>query len=317
MSLSIKLRKQAVIMALALLCALTWTSPSAGAAAWQKKEKQNILIVGDRVMDIAWNLGVYPAAMGVRCSIWPLCGQIKNLVQPLGCPECLAGAKKGKLVGFIKKSGIKSALIEKSQPFCLLKPEVNPLDSARILRELGVEVKLVDFSGGLPSAIRRTAALLGREKAGEELVGAYLKAEEKLKAQLAGVKLGKRVVVLNGVYQSATGKSFLRVEAPGGYTDRFILEPLGCHNVGQALFPTTQKPSKGHVTIRRLKGLAGAKPDVIVITGDSAAVQKALAAAVSQEPELARVPVYSLPMYIDSSVIERPGIVSKWLWALR
>ncbi len=65
-----------------------------------------------------------------------------------------------------------------------------------------------------------------------------------------------------------------------------------------------------------------AKPDVIVMTGNPFAVQKALAAAVKKNPALVNVPaikntaIYSLPFYADSSVIEYPAILRQWTDAL-
>ena len=304
-------------LTLALCAALLMASGPASAKKYNKIEKRNMVIIGDRVVDIAYNLGVLPVGMSVRCSLWDLCGKIKIIAQPVGCPGCLSQGKMDKLDALIKAHNIKRVIIEKSQPYCILKPDTNPMDSVGHLQKLGVEIQYVDLSKGVASAIQQTAALLGKEKAGKALALKYEKAVAKLKKQTNGVKLNKRVVVFNGVYQPATGKSFVQVEAPGGYSDKFILEPLGCQNVGAALVRQGKKPNKGRWTIRKLKKLAAVKPDVIVITGDSAAVQKALVAAMLENPGLGKIPVFSLPMYIDSSVIERPQIVAKWLWALR
>lgn len=58
------------------------------------------------------------------------------------------------------------------------------------------------------------------------------------------------------------------------------------------------------------------------MTGDPLAVQKALAGALKENPALADVPairahaVYSLPGYIDASVIEYPHILRRWADAL-
>jgi len=306
-----------LIMAMSAALLLACAGAALAAGNWQKLEKQNIVVIGDRVVDIAYNLGVHPAAMGVRCSIWPLCDKIKMLAKPLGCPECLINAKQDNLTDFISKNNVKLVIIEKSEPFCILKPDVKPTDVAPALKGLDVKVEYVDFSKGIEDAIAQTAALLGKEKAGQDLAAAYAKASADLEAKIAQGKPGKRVVVLNGVYQPETTKTFIRVELPGGYSDKFILGPLGCQNVGDGLVPKGQTPDKGHVTIRKLDALATIQPQAIVITGDGAAVQKALAATVAKHPELGRTPVYCLPLYIDSSVIERPQIVGKWLWALR
>ena len=175
----------------------------------------------------------------------------------------------------------------------------------------------MDFGQGVEEAITQTAAILGKPDEGKALLARYQKAVRKLEKATAGQKLGKRVVVLNGIYQAQTGKAFIQVQAPGGYIDKFILSPLGCMNVGKGLATAGQKPSKGCWTIRRLKGLAKIKPDVVVITGDPAAVQKELAMVMAKQPELCGLPVFSLPNFIGSSVIEQPAIVYKWFWALK
>jgi ABC-type Fe3+-hydroxamate transport system substrate-binding protein len=117
------------------------------------------------------------------------------------------------------------------------------------------------------------------------------------------------------VPQVPPGKSILRVEAPGGYSDRFLLEPLGCVNVGGFFKPSNGKAAKGHYPVRKKKSgmvlspLIKANPDVIIITGDVFAVQKALSRTIMKNPALAAVPaiknldIYSLPFYADSSVI--------------
>ena len=304
-------------LTLAFCAAFALVTSPAIAKKYNKIEKQNIVIIGDRVVDIAYNLGVLPVGISARCSLWEMCGMIKVIAQPVGCPGCLSKGKTGNLTKLIKAKKIKQVIIEKSQPFCILQPDANPLDPVDHLKKLGMDVQYVDFSKGVVSAIEQTASLLGKKKAGKALARNYEKAVAKLKKQLSGAKLGKRVVVLKGVYQAATGKSFLQVEAPGGYSDKFILEPLGCQNVGAALVPRGKKPNKGHWTIRKLKKLVAAKPDVIVITGDSTAVQKALVAAMADNPGLCKIPAFSLPAYIDSSIIERPQIVGKWFWALK
>ena len=73
---------------------------------------------------------------------------------------------------------------------------------------------------------------------------------------------------------------------------------------------------------RKLAGLVEANPDVIVMTGNSFAVQSALHEAVKRNPALAGIPalkndeVYSLPFYCDSGVIEYPAVFKQWQDAL-
>jgi ABC-type Fe3+-hydroxamate transport system substrate-binding protein len=93
-------------------------------------------------------------------------------------------------------------------------------------------------------------------------------------------------------------------------------------NVGNEMVAPGKKPSKGHYSIRKLNRLVAAAPDAIIVTGDGFAVQKALARALVQDPNLAGVPaiknqaVYSLPGFIQSSLIEYPSILSQWAFVL-
>ncbi|MEA3313690.1 MAG: ABC transporter substrate-binding protein [Caldisericota bacterium] len=285
-------------------------------------EKIKAIMVGDRLVDVAFNLGVLPEAMSVRCSMWPLCKELINTSQILGCPKCIVDKNPSIVSNTAKKRGIKRIIIEKHPNFCIYKPKVKPANVVPLLEGKGLTIEYVDFSDGLESAIRQTAKLLGCQSKADSLIDRYNKAMAKAKKGLPKAKLGKKVVIISGTYQSATGKTFLRVEMPGGYSDRFLLDPIGCINVGDVLKSETKKVDKGHFLIRKLNALAKAKPDVIVMTGNPFAVQKALAAAVKANPAMANVPaikntaIYSLPFYADSSVIEYPSILRQWTDAL-
>jgi len=285
-------------------------------------EKIKAIMVGDRLVDVAFNLGVLPEAMSVRCSLWPMCKQLLNTSQVLGCPKCIVDRIPNIVPDTAKKRGIKRIIIEKHPNFCIYKPKVKPANLVPLLEGKGLTIEYVDFSNGLESAIRQTAKLLGCQPKADALIDRYNKALKKAKNALPREKLGKKVVIINGTYQSATGKTFLRVEMPGGYSDSFLLHPLGCVNVGDVLKSKNKKVNKGHFSIRKLDALTIAKSDVIVMTGNPFAVQKALSAGVKKYPALANVPaikntaIYSLPFYADSSVIEYPAILRQWADAL-
>ncbi len=285
-------------------------------------EKIKVIMVGDRLVDVAFNLGVLPEAMSVRCSLWPMCKELINTSQILGCPKCIVDKNPSIVPSTAKKRGIKRIIVEKHPNFCIYKPKVKPANVVPLLKGKGLTIEYVDFSNGLESAIRQTAKLLGCQSKADALIDRYNKALAKAKKGLPKAKLGKKVVIINGTYQSATGKTFLRIEMPGGYSDSFLLHPLGCVNVGDVLKSENKKVDRGHFPVRKLDALLKAKPDVIVMTGNPFAVQKALAAAVKKNPALANVPaikdtaIYSLPFYADSSVIEYPAILRQWTDAL-
>ena len=316
------LKRPAFMCAIGLIALLLF-SGWAEAKCAQPPEKIKAIIIGDRVVDIAYNLGVVPEAMVVRCSMWPLCNnKLKAMIQSLGCPNCVTLKRKTIVPETAGKLGIKQIIIEKHPNYCLYKPEVKPENVVPLLAGKGLTIEYVDFSQGLESAIRQTAKLVGRESDADALIEAYNKALLKAKAALPETKPAKKVLIICGVYQPETGKTFLRIEMPGGYSDRFLLDPLGCINVGNAMKKQKTKVDKGHFIIRKLDALIKAKPDVIIMTGDAFAVQKVLSVQIKNYPDLAAVPairnqaIYSLPFYADSSVIEYPAILRQWTVAL-
>lgn len=292
------------------------------ASATLVPEKTDVIIIGDRLVDIAYNLGVLPAAMSVRCSLWPLCDTLKTATQVLGCPNCLQKKKAKPLIDFAKAHQIKKVIIEKGDPFCTLVPELHPEKIADMLENHGLSVTIVEYSHDLTQTVNEMAALLGKEDKAQTLLDSYEKNMAKVMKQIEKKSFAKRVVILNGVFQASSGKSFLRVESLGGYADQFLLSVLKSTNVGNAMVKSGKKPAKGHYSIRKLDNLAAAAPDAIIITGDGFAVQKALARALVQNPDLAKIPaiknqaVYNLPGFIQSSLIEYPSILSQWAFVL-
>ncbi len=308
--------------------ALTFQPVEGKAMRTPPPEKIPAIMIGDRVVDIAYHLGVLPAAMSVRGSLWPMASTLKTVSQILGCPRFIVNGMPTIVPDTAKKLGINRIIIEKHPNFCLYMPRVNPVNVVPLLKETDLTIEYVDFAQGLESAIRQTAKLLGRESKGEALIGRYNNEMATAKSGLPKAALGKKVIIFSGTYQASTGKSSLRVEAPGGYSDRFLLEPLGCVNVGNSFNPGNAKADKGHYPVRKTKTgmtlapLIVANPDVIIATGDALAVQKSLAYYLKVNPKLAEVTalknaaVYSLPLYCDSSVLEYPAILSKWTAAL-
>ena len=294
------------------------------AEATPKKTPKTIkaIMIGDRLVDVAFNLGFLPEAMSVRCSMWPMCKKLTNTSQILGCPRCIVSRIPHIVPDTARERGIKRIILEKHPNFCIYKPKVKPANILPLLEGKGLTIEYVDFSNGLESAIRQTANLLGCNSKADALIERYNKAMAKTKKKLPKKKLGKKVVIIDGTYQSTTGKSFLRIEMPDGYSDRFMLNPNGCINVGDILKSETKKVDKGHFSIRKLNKLQIAKPDIIIMTGNYFAVQKALAAEVRKNPALTSVPaiknlaIYGLPFYGDSSVIEYPAILRQWTNAL-
>ncbi len=303
--------------------------------AWAKKKTpppqivEDTIIVGDRVVDIAFRMGVMPKAMVVRGSLWPKVKALKTCSQLLGCPNFILKNPQT-LPDACKKFSIKRVIIEKSDPFCLYKPKASPLKAVGLLDGVDVAIEYVDMTKGLEPAIKRTASLMGcSEKKAQALVEQLHKKESRVKKLLSEKKTGSgTALILNGIYSRSSGKVALRVEAPGFYSDRFLLDKLGYTNVGDVFNPKGKKPAKGHFPVPKRKGglfldpLVKADPDVIVLTGDAFAVQKALSDYLAHHPELAKLKavknmrVYALPAYVDSSFFEYDTVLQKWISAL-
>jgi len=302
-------------------------TPSPAAPKSTAPERIKAVMIGDRVVDIAFNLGVLPEAMSVRASLWPMADKLKTVSQPMGCPKCVTTARKNSVPDTLKNRGISRVIIEKNDTYCLFAPDVKPENVVPLLANSGADIEYVDFSSGVESAIRQTAKLLDRKALGEEVAAHYAKELASVRAELPESARGKTVVIINGTYQPDTGKSLLRVEAPDFYADRFLLGPLGCVNAG-SVFQEHGTLSNGHYPVRKIKGKADlspllkADPDIIVMTGDALGVQQALNREIENNPEFRKLKairnlnIRSLPLYIDSSIIEYPQILRKWAVAM-
>jgi len=301
-----------------VVISLVFPLGTAQAKAVKINANQPEIMVGDRLVDVTNSLGALPSAMSVRCSMWPLCDTMKYSVQVLGCPSCLTKKKGEPLLKFARDNNISRVLIEKNDQFCLYMPELDLSVLGKLLSEKGLTVEYVDFNQGLPTAVKQTAEKLSLSGKADSVLADYKKNMEQTQKFIKERSFAGTVVIVRGTYQAQSGKTFLRIEAPGGYTDKFILEPLGIKNSGGLAVPEGKKIEKGHILVRTLSGLLKAAPDAIVMTGDAIAVQKAFARALEKTPALADVPafkdhaIYSLPGYIDSSVIEYPEILKQW-----
>ena len=308
--------------------------PAIGSAAGVKPgqeppEQINALMIGDRLVNVAYGLGVVPRAMSVRCDFWPFGRTLaKTATRFIGCPHRIVKKNPEIVPETLRELNIKRVLIERSPQFDKLKPFRDPmnvlpiLDRAGVAGELGVSVEIIDFGNGVEDAIRQVGALLHRKEKAKDLIDQRRRALAKVEGQLPLGDGRHRIVVLDGVYQSATGKAFVRVELPGGYSDQFLLKPLGLVNVGGELKKAGDKGRHGFLSVRSLEPLVGINPDALVLTGDADAVQRLLAREARRNPALKDVEaiasgaVFALPAYTDSEVVEYPSILRRWATAL-
>ncbi|OEU52361.1 MAG: hypothetical protein BA861_06375 [Desulfobacterales bacterium S3730MH5] len=303
-----------VFVSLGLICLLPGLAAS---GPREGKETARVIMVGDRLVDIAYNLGVLPEAMVVRC-IWPAASSELNSVRSLGCPKYVTIKNKGAVAKFAATTGIKRILIENSKDFSLYAPDVNPMKVVAQLEGKGFDVESVDFSDGIESAIEQMGRLLNREAKAGELIKSYKSRLKKSLKRMPDKKQNKKVLILRGIPVGNTGKFFVQVEASKGYSDRFFLKPMGCENRADLLQSKGTQVTKGYFLLKNMADIAKANPDVIIITGESFPVQKALSkhSSLFDIPAVKNHEIYSLPLYIDSSVIEYPNILMQWTSAL-
>lgn len=287
-----------------------------------EKEEINAIIIGDRLASIAYHLGVKPEALVAR-SVWPAVSQGElSQIERLGCPKNITVKNKTAVPDYVKAHGIRRVLVENTKEFCLYVPESNPMDIIPLLKGQDVDIEVVDFNNGLDAAIRATGKLLNREQEAEALIASYASALARAEKRMPKEKLGKKVLVLNGIMFGKTGNSYIQVEASNGYADNLFLGPMGCENVGNLLTTSQAEISKGYFPLKNMADIAKVNPDIIIVTGASFPVEKAIVKAVKNNPALKHIAalqnheIYNIPVYIDGSVLDYPYLLTLWTKAL-
>lgn len=265
-------------------------------------------MIGDRLVNVAFHLGVVPRAMSIRGDVWPFgrtLAQTSTMI--LGCPHYIVAKDPEIVPRTLRETGIRRVLIEHTAGFDRLKPFRDPmnavamLDESGVLDDLGVSVEIVAFGDGLEPAMRRIGTLLDRTEQAEALIRSHAAALEAAKASLPPAGSDTTVVVLDGVHQDATGKGFVQVELPGGYVDTFLLDPMGLTNAGGAFVEAGVQARHGFAMVGSLAPLKDIRPDVLALTGDADAIQRKLLAARLRDPAFAEIPavasgaVFALP----------------------
>ncbi|MCG8567960.1 MAG: ABC transporter substrate-binding protein [Desulfobacterales bacterium] len=283
----------------------------------------NALVVGERILDITTRLGFAPKAFVGRYSLWEGGENLEWVSHRLGCPVKACKKSPTLVPKALEKKKISHVIIQKGGTYCLYKGVTPQCVMEKLKERNDLTVDTIDFTKGLASAVLQVATLLGCPEKAPPLMEKYERDMAVARKNLERVSPGKRVVILSGTFQRDTGKSFLRVEAPGGYSDKYMLAPMAAENVGLGLKKGNGKIAKGHFTIRKLSPLVQINPDIIVVMGDSLAVQKALNNALAKHPELARVnalkagAVYSLPYYAQCDPLAYPAKLNKWACMFR
>lgn len=272
------------------------------------------IFISGKITDIAYHLRVLPVAYSARCG-WPMVQKELATVKRLGCYRC---ASVDQVIQAAERHNARLILIEDGQVSKLMDWNWKNKFYAP-LKKRGFEVHLISFEGGVPKAIRQVGAILQREQRANRLAGSYARMEKRVMKKLAGSPSHKKLLILQG-----QGRQAIRVETRQGSSEPYLLKPLSCSNVADQVKPPDTKVVKGFFELKNSEWLrlVKANPDVIVKTGNVAAVEKALAQALRNYPELARVTairdhtIYTLPAYIGSDVIGYPRTLQAWFDAI-
>jgi len=272
----------------------------------------NAIFISDRITDVAYRLGATPVAYCARCC-WPMTQKELSTVTRLGCYRC---ATIDSVIKTADKHKVSLILIEDG--LVSIHKDWNWKDKyLRPLKKRGYDVHVISFSKGTPQAILETGKLLHREEKAGRLAAKYARKHRQTMTAISAFRANKKILILQGL-----GRRGVRVEAPGGYSDKFLLEPLGCVNVGDLARKQDTKVNKGYFLLEDWQAVSNANPDIIVKYGNPCAVEKSLARALKRYPELTKVTairdhaIYTLPFYMNSSVTQYPKILKVWFDAV-
>ena len=314
-------RSKAFLAGFSLFLTAALAAP-AGAAGCKSAplEKTSLVVIGEPVAAVCYRLKVAPEAWVGRKTFWEQGGQMSAAAEFLGCPNSFTGPRLKE--GLARIGQIKPDLVLVSMPDCRYKPDLSYEKPLGLLRDAGFSPLIVDFKAGPAPAVQKIAATLDRTADGEKLIQTYETGMQRARGFMANVPAGLRVAVVAGTFQDATGKSFLRLEAAGGYTDEFLLKPMKAVNVAAEITAPDAKVAKGHIALRGMEKVLEARPDAIAVTGDALAVFRAVAVALAKRPDLATVPaakhftMYPLPFYAEADPLAYPEVLARWAAAL-
>lgn len=304
-----------------LLSLLIFLVPATNAGPRPGKQQIPTIFIGERVANIAYHLGVIPKVMVTRCD-WPMVSRELATIRTLGCPKRVIVKNKKSVIDAALEMGIKRVIVEKNKRYNQPKSGINPARIIPVLQKAGLTVEVVDFDNGIATAITRLGLLLQRQEQAEKLKQRYLKTLKKVTKKIAAKKTSRNVVVLRGVLVGSRSTPFVQVDEAKGYTDHFLLTPLGCKNISDRFKNTKTKSKKGYFQIPSMAKLLEAQPETIIMTGKSFAVQQALFEEINKNSAMRQIPaiknqrIFSLPDYIDGSVIDYPRILALWHKAL-
>jgi len=275
-------------------------------------ETVNAIFISDRITDVAYRLGVVPVAYCARCC-WPMTQKELSTVTRLGCYKC---ATIDSIIKTADKHKVRLILIEDGE--VTIHKNWNWTNKfLEPLKKHGYDVHTISFSKGVPQAILEIGKLLDREEKSSRVTAEYTRVLEKTMKAISASRTNKKILILQGL-----GRRGVRVEIPGGYTEEYLIKPLGCINVGNLVKGQDTKVDKGYFLLEDWQAILRANPDIIVKYGNACTVEKGLVRALRKYPELSAVTaikkhaVYTLPSYIGSSVTQYPHILRAWFDAI-
>ena len=284
---------------------------------------EKALVVGEQSVSALYRLKVIPSRWVGRKSFWEKSSEISASSNFLSCPLGLIGAKSDRVKNALKEMGTSPVIITKPpEKACLYKPMITTERISKKMKSFNADPIVVDFSNGIEPGVKQLGKLFNAEKQAQFEIKKYKRLMTRAEKNMKEVPAKIKVAVISGVYQESTGKSFIRVELPGGYTDQFILDLVKAENVASKVFNSEEikKADKGHIIIRGKKfaEILKAKPDLIAVTGDSYSVEKAFYKALRASGEKSEnFKLFSLPFYAQADLLSYPEVLMKWSTALK
>jgi len=277
------------------------------------------LVVGEQSIAALTRLKIIPKKWIGRKSLWENSVIVLACSDFISCPMGMLGPREKHVRKTIKQFSTYPVLLTKISNPCLYKPELTYEKMDKKLRSFGASPIVIDFSSGVEKGLYQLGEFFDVKKEAEHEFKKYQRIMKKAEKNLSKVKPGLKVAVISGVYQKSSGHSFLRIELPGGYTDKFILNLVKAENIGGKIFSSQelQSADKGHIPVKgkKLLELVKLNPDIIAVTGDSFPVEKELYKAFKAADK--RINIYSLPFYSEADLLSYPEVLIKWADAFK
>jgi ABC-type Fe3+-hydroxamate transport system substrate-binding protein len=283
---------------------------------------EKVYVAGERIVSVMYHLGIVPEYWSGRKADWNKAEYIEAGSNFRGCVKGLVGPKKGIAKKFVQSLKDYPVLVEAVETPDLFIPSLTPEKISSTIQEFGKKPLVIDFTKGIDHAVMETGKYFGLEDKAKSKILFYKKSLKRAMKQIEQAPKNKKVVVFSGIYQDDTGKAFVRAELSNGYSDKYILSLADAKNCNSNFFTKEEikDASGGYIIVRKkkIREILLSKPDLVIATGDSFAVENEIYKALSsKEQKQINLKIFSLPSYKDADPLAYPSVIMKWASALK